>query len=207
LKEQLAAEKQQLAALLERYTEAYPDVIDAHAKISQLEAKLAELPPPPAARHVRALNLYQKQVDDLTAEESQIGEQLRINEREMSKLERRREDLSAQLHRLGGAGSPASPPPNIVASVPVGALPSGQQIRPFHILQSATMSVVVGTVKAGRFTPAVISMAGIGLVSLLFLFLVPRIPWNDMVITTAEELRKSLPAHVLYLGHVKGSEH
>jgi predicted nucleic acid-binding Zn-ribbon protein len=208
LREQLAAEKQQLANLLQRYTEAYPDVIDAHEQISQLETKLADLPPPPALHRTRALNLYQREIDDLTAEESKIGEQLRSNERDIADLQRRRSALLQQISRMPDADIATDAGATTAnAIVPAASLPATEQVHPFHILQGATMSVAVGSAKATRLTPAVLSLASIGTVAVLLLFLVPLVPFKDLVITTPEELRKSLPDHVIYLGSVFGSDH
>jgi len=209
LREQIAAEQQHLAALLVRYTEAYPDVEEAREKLSQLQEKLAAVPPPPVTQRVRAQNLFQKQIDDLTEEESRLGEQLRSNEREIAALQKQRSELVAKLGPAG-AGSAAGQPTGqgaVAAPAAVTGLQSAipASTHPFRILQNATVSVVVGSIAQSRSGFRFLWVMLAGAVFGFFVFL-PRLPLRDTLLLTAEDMRKVLPGNAVFLGTIKRIE-
>lgn len=218
LKQQIAAENQRLASLRERYTEAYPDVQEARERLSQLEAKLAAVPPPPPPQpKVAHAELYQKEVDDLTAEESEDGDRLRSNEHEMADLQHTRDGLKVELlsvpvHTLvAAAPAPSVAPVPAPVSAPVAPvvtpdpaakpLQNATPVKPFSILQRATSSVLVKSYSAAPFW-----WVGLATVVLLVFCFVPLVPARDALIEDASDLRENLPAHVKYLGDVRRIE-
>lgn len=209
LKDQLAAEKQHLATLRVRYTDAYPDVQQSRDLITQLETKLAALPPPPPPRPRNAHTpyLYQKQLDDLTAGESKLGELLRSNEKEIAGLQHRTAELKAEM--LTAPDSNLTTPLPLAKSSPSTVKSRGlaaitTPVKPFRILQTATMSVVVGTVPRSYGT--IFVSFGIATLVLLGIYFAPLFPTRDSLILTAADMRKSLPAHVIYLGDISRIE-
>jgi hypothetical protein len=200
LKQQIATEKQRLAALRLRYTEAYPDVEDTRDRIADLEKKLSALPPAP--RPETHQTLYQKQMDELTAEESELGARLRRNEEEMNALQRRRDWMkkvvlnpsleTAAALPIPAATANASDHKPVLKTVP---------LRPFRIVQAAMTSTAIKTSHPQAFL-----WVGLVTVVLLGLCLTPLAPRQDALIATAEMLKATLPAHVKFLGEIRRME-
>ena len=221
LTQQLAVEQKKLSALRERYTDAYPDVQNSQAHVAQLQAKLADLPAVPREPVVntREPDLYQKNVDQLTAEESQLGGKLRDIEHQIAGLEHRREQIRIAILTAPETAAPAQQPPvpavkppppptatprtpAIRRSVKPFAPPAGDLeslvVRPFHILAAATTSTPVQ-----RLSPIVFGIAGGAWAAFMLICLVPLLWMKSAVITTEDDLRATLPRQVAYLGSVR----
>ena len=231
LTQQLATEQQKLAALRERYTDAYPDVQTSQASVAQIQAKLAEFPPVPrpSAPATRTPDLYQNNMDQLTAEESQVGGKLRDIEHRIAGLEHYREETRLALQSAPENGSaPPQPAPRAlqklaapvatsvqskssvhtvrganIAHVPSAAAAdlSSLKTRPFRIVSAAT-----GSVPVQRLAPAVfMTVAGAWLLLLLLCF-VPLLLMKNAVITDENDIRATLPRQIAYLGSVRRME-
>ncbi len=228
LAQQLAAEQQKLVALRERYTDAYPDVQTTQANITSLQAKLADLPPPPrqpvVTRH--APDLYQTNVDQLTAEESKLGEKLRDVEHQIAGLEHYRERVrvaALTAPDIAGAQPPPTPPPAVKSTPPpVPSMPARSALhrkhrtgvrtstalsdsnpdifssRPFRIISPAADSVPVH-----RLSPTVLASVAGGWVILMLICFIPLRWMQSSVIRTGDDVRATLPRQVAYLGHVR----
>ena len=222
LTQQLAAEQQKLAALRDRYTDAYPDVQTSAANVLQLQGRLAALPPIPRQAPLprSTPDLYQKNVDELTAQESQLGEKLRDLEHQIAGLEHRRDEVRLAMQNAPAFASPqvqpstapipaATPPPAPTAPVqaakptPVSSQPlavSDDTLGggPFRLITPASTSVPVQ-----RLSSTVFATVGGALALFLLVCLAPLLLMRSAVIADEADLRATLPRQVAYLGNVR----
>ena len=225
LSQQLAAEQQKLVALRERYTDAYPDVQTTQANVTNLQAKLADLPPPPRPQSItrHAPDLYQSNVDQMTAEESKLGEKLRDVEHGIAGLEHYRDRVRNALQSAPDAtaaspqaapqpvAKPVIPPPPPAPVKPVARHRSSHSspppsaadldtsaVRPFRLVTSASTSIPIKRLSPTRLA----SVAGGWLVFLL-LCLVPLRWTESAVISSESDVRATLPGDIAYLGNIR----
>lgn len=234
LTQQLTAEQQKLAALRNRYTDAYPDVQASAANVAQLQARLAALPPVPrpSPSPRPAPDLYQKNVDELTVQESHLGEKLRDIEHQIAGLEHRREEVSLAMQNAPATAStqaqaiakpapaptPSPAPParvqstrraTAVPSTPSAALPSSAALSALAADDVAggspfrLITPATASVPVQRLSPMVFAVVGGALVIFLLVCLVPLMLMRSAVITNEADLRATLPRQVAYLGNVR----
>ena len=222
LTQQLAAEQQKLANLRDRYTDAYPDVQTSAANVLQLQGRLAALPPIPRQAPLprSTPDLYQKSVDELTAQESQLGEKLRDLEHQIAGLEHRRDEVRLAMQNAPAFASPqvqpsttpipaATPPPAPTAPVqaakPTPVSPQPLAVTddtlgggPFRLITPASTSVPVQ-----RLSSTVFATVGGALALFLLVCLAPLLLMRSAVIADEADLRATLPRQVAYLGNVR----
>lgn len=223
LTQQLAAEQQKLTSLRERYTDAYPDVQATQTVVMTLQAKLAALPPIPRqpAAPRPAADLYQNNMDQLTVEESKLGEKLRDIERQIAGLEHYRERVRSAMQSAPDSASavaqpssqpfaapatpPRSAPPSVQGPGGVGTAPLstaanlGDSVnRPFRIIEAAGNSVPVHRVSPTTFA----SVAG-GWLVLMLLCLIPLRWMQSAVVRSEGDVRAAIPRQVAYLGSIR----
>jgi hypothetical protein len=203
LNQQLTAERQHLASLRERYTEAYPDVQTSEEVISALEGKLAALPAPVTrlSKTGPTANDYEQQIDQLTIEESRIGEKLRANDRQIVLLEQKRNALQSALQdgpmlTTNPVASPVKTPS--ANAGPAVSVVQSQLSHPFQIIKEASTSVEVGLVDR-----RIIFFIAAGTLLFFLLCVVPLIPKGNRVIVSVEDLKQNLPRSVPYLGEIR----
>jgi predicted nuclease with TOPRIM domain len=202
LNQQLTAERQHLASLRERYTEAYPDVQTSEELISVLEGKIAALPAPITSISKAATNPndYEQQIDRLTVDESRIGEQLRANDRQIASLKQKRSALQSALL---DSSLLIVTPSVAVTRTPVtneGNALSGQSelLHPFRIVRKASSSVEVGLIDR-----RIIFSIAAGTLLFFLLCVVLFLPMGNRAIISVEDLKRNLPRNVPYLGEIR----
>ena len=224
LSQQLAAEQQELVALRERYTDAYPDVQTAEANVASLQTRLADLPPPPrqTAATKRAPDLYQGNIDDMTAEESRLGEKLRDVEHQMAGLEHYRDRVRVAMQDAPGTADALSQPtsqPGVKSASPAMPIQSPVSDRssqrdnspsqapaldfdaigagPFRVISSASNSIPMQ-----RLSPAILASVAGGWALFMLLCFVPLRWMQSSIIRSESDVRATLPREVAYLGTI-----
>ena len=211
----LAVEKAKLAALRERYTDAYPDVQSTQDNIANLQARIARLP---AASNDKLTPEQAEAMERLRQERQRVERDLAQNQATVESETQRRMGLVAQLQQVkqrrpdAQAGSatgpvPVSAPPVVnappVAPSPVTAGPTiSVPVLPFRVSERAGSAALVTTSRL-----ALALWLGLGTAVLLALCFVPMVPAHyAAVVSTPEDLKKEMPEHVAYLGDVGRTE-
>ena len=237
LTQELSVEQKKLAALRERYTDAYPDVQTSEANVARIQALLGRLPAVPRepAALKRAPDLYQGRVDQLTVQESQVGEKLRDIERQVSSLEHRREQIRVAIQAAPIASTPqtaapvksqpdqtASGPPlsGRPAVLPVAPSSPGGNQQPTSMPFTAAgdfdlapvrpfhlVEAATSSVRMNRLSPRVFTTVGAVLAVILLLCLLPLFFMTNAIVTNEEDLQALLPPRIARLGSIPRIEH
>ena len=212
----LAAEKAKLAALRDRYTDAYPDVQSTEEEIANLQAKIARLPAAPAASEKVAPTAEQSEaMTKLREEKLRVERDLGQNRDAVEAEAQRKITLLGQLQQAkvrrpqdvqGSSASAVAPSPGPAPTNNADSSPQMEMISvpalPFRLMESAGTAALVTTSRL-----ALSLWLALGTAILLALCFVPMVPAHyAAVVKTPEDLKQSMPEHVAYLGDVGRTE-